>query len=233
MLSFIVPAHQEQALLGSTLRALHDAARALGRSYELIVVDDGSTDRTSQIAREAGARVLRVNYRNIAAVRNAGAAVARGEVLVFVDADTLVPPQTLAAAGQVLGEGVIGGGALPQFSPEDPWAGRAGVAMWHLIARRLNWASGCFLFVRRWAFDAAGGFDQSYYASEEIHLSRALKREGRFVLLGRSVHTSGRKARTFSIWEFLALVLQSLVTGGRSLQNREGLELWYGKRREE
>src|SRR5438046_1201661 len=90
MLSFIVPAHNEELLLGSSLAAIHAAAREAGAQYEVIVVDDASTDGTAQIAESRGARVIPVNYRQIAATRNAGARAAGGEIFVFVDADTLV-----------------------------------------------------------------------------------------------------------------------------------------------
>ena len=73
MISFIVPAHNEEAYLGATLRAIHEAARPSGKSYEIIVVNDASTDDTAPIARQAGAKVLDVNLRKISVVRNAGA----------------------------------------------------------------------------------------------------------------------------------------------------------------
>ena len=91
-ISIIVPAHNEEALLGGTLRALGRAAANLGEDCEIVVVDDGSTDRTAEIAATLGARVVRVDVRHIAAARNAGARAAIGDVFVFVDADTLVPP---------------------------------------------------------------------------------------------------------------------------------------------
>ena len=73
MLSVIVPAYNEELLIGRTLRALRAAGGALGQPFEVIVVDDASTDRTAAIAAEHGARVLSVHNRQIAATRNAGA----------------------------------------------------------------------------------------------------------------------------------------------------------------
>ena len=72
MISFVVPAHNEQACLPATLTAIHSSARTLGLKYEIIVVDDASTDRTAAIARDHQARVVSVNHRQIAATRNAG-----------------------------------------------------------------------------------------------------------------------------------------------------------------
>ena len=72
MLSFIVPAHNEQAVLGRTLTAIHECAQATGEPYEVIVVDDASTDATAEIARQKNATVISVQHRHIAAARNAG-----------------------------------------------------------------------------------------------------------------------------------------------------------------
>src|SRR5436305_14929493 len=71
MLSFIVPAHNEELLLGKALAAIHAAARETGADYEVVVVDDASTDGTARIAETGGAQVIPVNYRQIAATRNA------------------------------------------------------------------------------------------------------------------------------------------------------------------
>ena len=71
----------------------------------MIVVDDGSTDRTADIGREHGAQVVSVAHRQIAATRNAGARAARGDVFIFVDADTLVHEALVRLALQALRDG--------------------------------------------------------------------------------------------------------------------------------
>jgi glycosyltransferase involved in cell wall biosynthesis len=86
VVSFIVPAYNEELLIGRALQALRDAGSALGQPFEMVVADDASTDRTAAIAREHGARVVAVANRQIAATRNAGARAAHGEMFVFVDA---------------------------------------------------------------------------------------------------------------------------------------------------
>src|SRR5438105_6636516 len=79
MISFIIPAHNEEALLGRTLAALHAAAGKVGDPYEIVVVNDGSTDGTGEIAVKQAARVVLVNHRQISATRNAGASAAMGD----------------------------------------------------------------------------------------------------------------------------------------------------------
>src|SRR5262245_46069101 len=118
MISFVVPAHNEEHYLARTLAAIHTAARDVGEPYEVIVVNDASTDRTAAIAREHGARVLDVHNRHIAATRNAGAREARGDILFFVDADTQPNPSVVRAGLRALAQGAVGGGCVFQY---DGW----------------------------------------------------------------------------------------------------------------
>lgn len=232
MISFVIPAHNEQAILDAALTQLKASADALNRGYEIIVVDDASTDRTADIARSHGARVLRVEYRHIAATRNAGARSAVGDILVFVDADTLVPPQTLAAAMAALENGAIAGGATVAFDANVGLLGSMFLGMWKLLSRVTRFAAGCFIFTRHDAFIAVGGFDESYFASEEIWLSRALKAVGSFVILREQVITSGRKMRMHAPSQWVPMVFKLLFLGPRSWRSRDHLWLWYDGKRE-
>src|SRR3954471_7276017 len=105
MISFIVPAHNEQASLDRTLEAICKAARAVGQPYEIIVVNDASTDATAEIAAQNNARVVSVNHRQIAATRNSGARSAQGERLSFVDADTTIHSRALISALRAMDNG--------------------------------------------------------------------------------------------------------------------------------
>jgi len=231
-LSFIVPAHDEEALIGGVLESLRAAAKAAGEPYEIIVVDDASTDRTAAIAAAAGAQVVAVNLRQISAVRNAGARLARGDTLVFVDADTHVSAEAVRGVVEARRAGAVGGGARVRFDEPIPaWARRL-MPFFMGTMVQLRWAAGCFIWAERAAFDAVGGFDETLFASEEIALSRALKRRGRFVILPAYVQSSGRKLRTYSGPEVLWLSLR-LTAWPWSLKRRSALPLWYGERRED
>ena len=85
MISFIVPAFNEERLLGRTLEAIQEAAKDVDANYELIVVDDNSSDSTGTIAYAHGATVVKVNHRQISATRNSGAQAANGCLFIFVD----------------------------------------------------------------------------------------------------------------------------------------------------
>ncbi|MCC4601192.1 glycosyltransferase [Xanthomonas melonis] len=231
MLSFVIPAHNEAALIEQTLQCLHACARTLQRDCEVIVVADACDDDTAAIARANGARVLEVQLRHIAATRNAGAQAAQGERLLFVDADTLINPQAVAAAMAALDAGAVGGGTQVRLQGDRVWHERVAQAAFGWLFRLSGIAPGCFLFCTRAAFASAGGFDTRYYAGEDVALSRALARCGRFVILRQPVHTSDRKLRSFSKREHLGLLLRFLWRGRRMLQTRDALGFWYQRRR--
>jgi glycosyltransferase involved in cell wall biosynthesis len=233
MISFIVPAYNEEALIGRTLQAINSAAQNLDEPCEVIVADDASSDQTASIAEAHGARVIRVNLRQIAAARNAGARQARGDRLIFVDADTVVNEAVVRAALEAMNRGAVGGGSAVRFDGQVPrYAEFMQPALVRLF-RAAGLACGCFLFCTREAFDAAGGFDEALFASEEIGMSQALKRQGRFVVLRESVTTSGRKLRMYSGKQVLLIISRILLAGPKALKNRERLELWYSGRRED
>jgi glycosyltransferase involved in cell wall biosynthesis len=233
MLSFVVPAYNEELLLGRTLAAINAAARASGQPFEVIVVDDASTDRTAAVAAEHGALVVPVEYRQISRTRNAGARAARGSVLIFVDADTLITPAALAAALRALAGGAVGGGCAVRFDGKLPLYGHLLVRGLLPLYRLLGIAAGCCLFCTREAFDRAGGFDERLLAAEELVFSRALRRVGRVALVREPVITSGRKLRTWSALEVLGVFARVALRGRRAVENRQGLDIWYGERRQD
>ncbi|MCI0346498.1 MAG: glycosyltransferase [Chloroflexi bacterium] len=204
---------------------------ALGQPSEIVVVDDDSPDRTPAIARAHGARVVPARNRQIAATRNAGARAAHGEMFVFLDADTIVTAAAVRAAVEAMRRGAVGGGCSFRFDGRLPLYGRILVAVTVPLYRLLRVASGCFLFCTREAFHAVGGFDEALFGAEELAMSRALRRQGRFVVLREQVTTSGRKLRAYSGRELLPLLARLVLDIPRSVQTREGLEVWYGVRR--
>jgi glycosyltransferase involved in cell wall biosynthesis len=230
MISFVVPAHNEEQLLERTLLAINAAAQELGKPYEVVVVDDSSTDRTAAIARGLGATVVPVQFRQIGRTRNAGANAAQGSLLVFVDADTVVPAATLRASYEAYVAGAVGGGARVRFEGHlAPWT-VLGQRLLDLYMRVGRIAGGCYIFCTRAAFDAVGGFDEQLFAMEEIVFSRALQRQGRVVIVREVVISSGRKFGAGSGWRVLRLVLRFARHGPGMLRNRQRLSLWYGRR---
>jgi glycosyltransferase involved in cell wall biosynthesis len=232
MISFIVPAHNEELWIGKCLGSIRTAMAALAEPYEVIVVDDASTDATPRIAGQMGARVIRVEYRKISAVRNAGARAAGGEVFFFVDADTQVNERAVGAALGALRAGAAGGGCVFDFDGPTPLWGRIILFFAVLAARVIRWVGGCFLFCTREAYRATGGFSESLYAGEDIAFVQALKKVGRFVVLKPKVVSSGRKLNVVGPWEVLGLMLTIALRGPR-YENKMVLDILYGRRAEE
>jgi GT2 family glycosyltransferase len=153
-------------------------------------------------------------------------------VLVFVDADTMLPHRTLVAALDALDRGAAGGGAAVRFdSPIPRWAAVMLRAMLALF-RAVKWCGGCFVFCRRDAFEASGGWDETVFAAEELLFAESLKRRGRFVLLREPTITSARKLRSHTAGEILWSLVRIGMLGRRGVRDRTALDLWYGPRRE-
>jgi glycosyltransferase involved in cell wall biosynthesis len=233
--SIVVPAFNEERLLGGSLAAIREAMSALDDA-ELIVCDNNSTDRTAQIARSAGAKVVFEPVNQIARARNTGAAQASGDWLLFVDADSYPTKELLEDTKAAIAAGCLAGGATVSMESPDP-AIRFWVAAWNFLSRRARWAAGSFIFCEAAAFRRLGGFSPDLYAAEEIELFRRLKRLARLerrsiVILHRHpLRTSARKAELYTKREHLAFMLKTLLLGGRNLRRRESCYAWYDGRR--
>jgi glycosyltransferase involved in cell wall biosynthesis len=231
LISFVIPAWNEESVLGRTLDAVNTAARHLAEPVEVIVADDSSTDRTAEIAREKGARAVTVHHRQIAATRNAGAREARGDLLIFVDADTIVTPAVVCAAVEAVRLGAVGGGCAIRYGGRIPMYLRLFIPFEVWLFRQMRIAFGCFLFSTREAFESVGGFDTALYATEEVTISLALRRKGRFVCLRECILTSGRKLRTHSTIEWFIQMYRITFARDRYIRDRGAMSVWYGERR--
>ena len=239
-LSVIIPAFNEERLLPATLSSLRTALLAfepLGWSAELIVCDNNSTDRTAEIARAAGARVVFEPVNQIARARNTGAASASGDWLIFVDADSRPSPELLTEVANAIQGGHCLAGGCTVVMDTPSLAGERGTRLWNWISRRFRYMAGSFIFCQAEAFATVGGFNQQLYASEEIDLSRKLKRLARkrgkeIVILDRhSLVTSARKLYLYPLRAHLRLILHTLLTGQRNLRRRDACPTWYDGRR--
>jgi GT2 family glycosyltransferase len=174
-----------------------------------------------------------VQLRQIAAVRNAGARVATGDIFFFVDADTRISAGHVTGALGALADGCAGGSARVAFDREVPLWARLYIRGFSIIYFAMNLGVGAFLFMPRENFEATGGFDEQYFAGEEAYLSIALKKLGRFQLLTEPIVTSARKIRmhtpSFVLWQSFLI----FFGGPRVLRKRRNLDLWYDGKREQ
>jgi glycosyltransferase involved in cell wall biosynthesis len=232
MISFIVPAYNEEHELSDTLAAIHAAASDATQPYEIIVVDDASTDVTPDIASGAGAKVITINRRQIAASRNAGGRAAQGEYLFFIDADTRINRAHVSGGIAALEAGYAGGSARVAMDGFVPIWGRMLLRGFSLLYFGLNLGAGAFLFTTRRNFDVVGGFDEQYFAGEEVYFSLELKKQGGFKVLREPVVTSARKLRMYPAKHFLRKFFGVILRGPGGVRSRARLSLWYDGKRE-
>ncbi|NBX35408.1 glycosyltransferase, partial [bacterium] len=145
-ISVVIPAFNEEKLLPATLAAVRAAAGAFaarGWEWECVVCDNNSTDRTAALARAAGATVVFEPVNQIGRARDAGARIATGEWLVFIDADS-TPSRELFAdiAERVAGGRHLGGGSTVELEPGTPRYARFFCGGWNLWSRLAGWAAG-------------------------------------------------------------------------------------------
>jgi rSAM/selenodomain-associated transferase 2 len=200
-LSVIMPVLNEAATIGAALTAL---SRFRARGAELIVVDGGSNDTTVALARPLADHVLSAP-RGRAAQMNCGAAVARGDILIFLHADTWLPDDadTLIRGGLAL-SGRVWGRFDVRFNTGGMFSLIA--AMMNLRSRLTGIATGDqAIFVTRAAFKMAGGFP-SIALMEDIALSKRLKRVGRPLCLRARVTTSARRWRAHGVLKTIFLM---------------------------
>jgi cellulose synthase/poly-beta-1,6-N-acetylglucosamine synthase-like glycosyltransferase len=176
--SVIVPAYNEEYLLADCVAALQRQDYA-GR-YEIIVVNNASTDRTPNIAREMGVRVVDEPLKGYVNALRAGFGVARGEVLACTDADTLVPSDWVSRLVRALTSqpNVVGVSGAFEFYDGPGWLKLA-----CRLVSRCSWhLSGANMALWRWAYDAVGGVDPAVNLGADVELGMRLRRLGRVVI---------------------------------------------------
>ncbi len=200
-LSIVMPALDEAAGIVGILEALQPLR---ARGVEILVVDGGSEDGTPALAAPWVDAVIDAP-RGRASQMNAGAAAARADVLLFLHADTRLPPGADALVARAVADGACWGRFDVRIDGRSP--------MLPVIAALMNLRSRCTgiatgdqaIFVTRRAFQAAGGFP-AQPLMEDIELSRRLKRQHRPVCLRAKVRTAGRRWERRGVWRTMLLM---------------------------
>ena len=239
--SLIIPAYNEEAYLPALLDSV-EAARTCyaggSEAIEVVVADNGSTDATAELARSRGCRVVREEKRVIAAVRNAGARNASGHILVFIDADNTMHPDTFNAIDKSLATGKVAAGATGVKMERMSF----GIAVTYGLMVPLVWLTRMdtgVVFCRRKDFDIIGGYNEKLLFAEDVQFLWDLMRLGRKrgqrltrITSARAIFST-RKFDRFGDWHYIWMPLRLLygILFSKSSMEKLARRYWYPDRR--
>ncbi len=236
-ISVIIPAYNEEGYIRATLEnikvAIEEYQRRTGALAEVIVVNNNSTDRTEEIARAHGARVVFESKNNIAAARNAGGRAAQGEIVAFIDADNHMSSNLLVLVDEAMSSGkYIGGGVKVRWSSRP-----LPLILYQAFVGSLRWFSGLssgLMYTHKKTFDQIGGFNEEYYATEETWFMWELRKQGGRlgkkynVIKGGHVTNSARKYEEFG-WRSLLDV--KFILRPQLMKDKQACSYWYQRRK--
>lgn len=198
MISVIVPAHNEEKLIEACLKSVRQQKF---KDYELIVVDNNSTDGTAKIAKRHADKVLAEKRQGIAFARNTGAKKSKGSILAFLDSDCICSPNWLKAVASSINKNTVAATGPVWPMGAEPFETAYYTLVWNCLSRFLICIgtpalTGQNCAYRRKDFEEVGGFKTDMVPAEDIALSSRLRREGRFAFSkGMHVWTTARRFR--------------------------------------
>ncbi len=212
-LTIIIPAFNEEAYLPSTLDSIKTSASRLRAvsddGVDILVVDNNSEDDTAAVARSNGATVVHEPVQGIARARNAGADHAESDVLVFVDADVVLPDTLLERIHTAMSDPECVGGAVDvEYRPKRRFI-RFYLRAWRVLSRLTGIAQGATQYCRKSVFEEVGGYDEKAWIGEDADffwaLKKLAKKTGRTVKFIKDprVQASSRRFDKWPLWKIL------------------------------
>ena len=223
--SIVIPARNDSEALGRTLDYL--AGLPGVDEVEIIVAASGDPEGMRRAAAER-ARLLLPQGSTRATLMNAGAAAARGEILLFLHADSFPPVNVFALIRHALADHRVVGGAFEHLFAEPAWSLRA-INWINRIRYRLtrNYYGDQGIFVRAPVFEALGGY-KDLALMEDLDLSQRLNRAGRTVLVRVPLVTSGRRFLARGPWRTFVFIVWLLLLHTLRLDTQRYAERWRG-----
>lgn len=243
--SVIIPAYNEAKFLPRLLQSIECARRKFPESeVEVIVADNCSTDKTAEIAEQFGCQVVSVKKRCIAAARNSGAKIAKGDLFCFIDADSAFHPDTFAKIDEAMSNQRFIVGATGVFLERRSLV----LLLMYYSMLPMTWLLQMdtgVVFCRSEDFTMIGGYDESLLLAEDVAFLTALKKLGRergqrFVRLkGVKALGSTRKFDDYGDWHYFTLlrhILKNVFRQGISFFRKQDkmpeiTQYWYQPRR--
>lgn len=189
MFSIIIPAHNEEKYIAACLKSIKEQSFS---DDEIIVICDACTDKTALLAKKWTRKVFAIKRRNVSAARNYGANKAKGDVLIFLDADSVIAPNLLLEINNAIKKGYSGG--VTKTKPlENLWKAKM---LWTLgnFFRHFFLAASGMLFCKTNMFT---GYDESLHLAEDTDLILKLKKKGKMKYITQSyIKTSSRRLET-------------------------------------
>ncbi len=183
MISVIIPAYNEEKNITACLKSISDSDFPK-ENFEIILVDNGSSDNTRNIAQQFNINILCNKIKNISGLRNLGAEYAKGDILAFVDADCVVSSQWLKNASVHISDKNLAAWGAPPVIPENAtWVQKA----WFLIRQKetrvqyVDWLESMNLFVRKNQFFNIGGFNESLETCEDVDFCYRIRKYGKII----------------------------------------------------
>lgn len=228
MISFVIPAHNEEKYLKDTIKNIKLIANKNKLEYEIIVVDNNSTDNTAHVAHNEGAKVVFQPQRSISMTRNAGVEESSGDIIVFVDADTLPSEELLTTSLNHLNKYKV----ITAMTTFDKYYTFSSLGVWiyNFLSYIFKLGNGQFIVIKKKDFFEIGGFDKEVYGFEDIYFfrkARSVLGYKKTKVLFQTVKTSGRKFKkdkNYSdfIFQLLGVILNKPIGKDISKSN-----FWY------
>ena len=210
-ISIVIPAKNEEGYIDDCLKSIESQTF---KDYEIIIVDGGD-DRTMEIARKYGAKVIIEKRKGPATARNIGAKHAKGEILIFADADVRFEQNFLMKIERKFNRDI--GGAICKSCAYDAKTGKynilydlTNIFAWFLIKCGLIVTTGsCFIY-RKNMFEKAGGFDEKLCTAEDHDLAKRISKIARFEMFNDlTINTSARRANRMGFNKAVLLTVKS------------------------
>lgn len=233
-ISLIIPAYNEEHYLGRLLDSVQAARARYPGEVEVIVVDNGSTDRTREIALRYPVVLAHEPTRCIACVRNRGGRMAKGAVIAFCDADNVVDERIFEELDRWMGTGLYVAGSVKIKFERISLPLALTMAATNTMPRLVGFSGG-FVFCTREAYLATGGYDENIYVTEDAAFLKSLrfyaKDQGKCLayILSTHITTSTRKFDQRGDWFLIRKACLNPRLWGKQRNPQFAKELWYGK----